>query len=120
MLISPTVYSNPAITSMNGKRQPIREKNTIPLLSKPALVCMCPIKHDLPGDVAPKHKPTSAVRALSPLSCKPLCTVWAHIWLLCVPWVLAAVTVAVWKRFGRWVFRKMRFLTRMDAKGTLA
>ena len=37
------VYSNPAITSMNGKPRLIREKNTIPLLSKQALVCTCPI-----------------------------------------------------------------------------
>ena len=42
-VISPTVYSNPAITSMNGKPRLVREKNAIPLLSNPASVCMCPI-----------------------------------------------------------------------------
>ena len=31
--IASTVYSNPAITSMNGKPRLVREKNTIPLLS---------------------------------------------------------------------------------------
>ena len=41
--ISPTVYSNPAITSMNGKPQLVGEKNDIPLLSKPLVVCTCPI-----------------------------------------------------------------------------
>ena len=41
--ISPTVCSNPAITSMNGKPRLLREKNAIQLLSKPALACMRPI-----------------------------------------------------------------------------
>ena len=41
--ISPTEYSNPAITLMNGKPRVVREKNAIPLLSEPALVCTCPI-----------------------------------------------------------------------------
>ena len=41
MFVSPTVYSNPAITLMNGKPRLIREKNAVPLLSRPALVCMC-------------------------------------------------------------------------------
>ena len=38
--ISRMVYLNPAITSMNGKPELIREKNAIPLLSKPVLVYM--------------------------------------------------------------------------------
>ena len=38
-LISLTVYSNPAITSMNSKARLVREKNAIPLLTK----CTCPI-----------------------------------------------------------------------------
>ena len=41
--ISPSVYSNTAITSKNGKPRLVREKNAIPLLSEPALVCKCPI-----------------------------------------------------------------------------
>ena len=41
--ISPMVYSNHAIALMNGKPRLLREKNTIPLLSKPLLVCMFPI-----------------------------------------------------------------------------
>ena len=39
--ISLTVYSNPAISLMNGKPRLVREKNAIPLLSKPVLACMC-------------------------------------------------------------------------------
>ena len=46
--ISPTVYSNPAITSMNGKPRLARENEAIPLLSKPALVCACPIYYPFP------------------------------------------------------------------------
>ena len=42
-LISPMVYSNPAIISMNGKPRLVSEKNAIPLLSKLAFVCTCPI-----------------------------------------------------------------------------
>ena len=42
--ISPTVYSNPAITSMNGIPRLAGEKNTIPLLSRPAWVCTCQLK----------------------------------------------------------------------------
>ena len=42
-LISPMVNSNTTINSMNGKPRLVREKNAIPLLSKQALVCMCPI-----------------------------------------------------------------------------
>ena len=42
--ISRTVYSNPAITAMNGKPKLGREKNPIPLLSETALVCTRPIK----------------------------------------------------------------------------
>ena len=41
--ISPMAYSNPTITSMNGKPQLLRQKNAVPLLPKPALVCTCPI-----------------------------------------------------------------------------
>ena len=40
---SPTVHSNPAITSMNGNSRLVREKNAIPLLCKPVLMCTCPI-----------------------------------------------------------------------------
>ena len=36
--ISPLVYSNPAITLINGKPQLVREEKAIPLLSKPALL----------------------------------------------------------------------------------
>ena len=39
--ISLTLFSNPPITSMNGKPRPVRENNAISLLSKPALVCGC-------------------------------------------------------------------------------
>ena len=41
--ISPTVYSNPAITSETGKARLLREKNAIQWLSKSALVCTCPV-----------------------------------------------------------------------------
>ena len=43
MLISPKSHPNPAITLMNAKPRHVREKNAIPLLSKPELVCTCPI-----------------------------------------------------------------------------
>ena len=42
-LISPTVYSNTATTSMNGKPRLVKEKYAIPLLSKAVFVCTCPI-----------------------------------------------------------------------------
>ena len=41
--ISPTGYSNPTISSMNCKPQLVIGKNAIPLLSKLALKCTCPI-----------------------------------------------------------------------------
>ena len=50
-IIYPTVYSNLAITSVNGKPRLVRVKDPIPLLSRPVLVYTC----DLRGDVAPKH-----------------------------------------------------------------
>ena len=98
MFSSPTLYTNPAITSMNGKPRLIREKNTIPLLFK---LCMCPINTIY---TVTKTQPTYGRRALSPLWHKRFCTVWADIQLLCEPLVLAAVAVAVWKRLRRLVF----------------
>ena len=98
--ISPRVYSNPAITSMNGKPPLAREKNAIPLLSKPAL-CVCAQLRWFMRWCRPKTQPTYGWRALNRLPRKRLDTVWAGIRLLCVLWVLAAVAVAVWKRLWR-------------------
>ena len=87
--ISPTLYSNPAITSMNGKPRLVREK-------KKFHCC----------EVAPKHrKHNYGPRAFSPPSRKQLCTVLADVRLLFVPWMFAAVTLAVWMQLLRWVFR---------------
>ena len=41
--IPTTICSNPAIDSMNGKPRLVREKDAIPLLSKPAVLGTCPI-----------------------------------------------------------------------------
>ena len=67
--ISPMIYLNSAITSMNGKPRLVREKNAIPLLSKPALVCTCPI-NDLLSNITPKH---IAEQFLLFPKCFPLC-----------------------------------------------
>ena len=98
-IISPTVHSNPDITSMNGKPRLVREKNAILLLSKPALVC---VRAQLTRFTRRRCAKTQSTyygrRELSPPSGKRFGTVWADIRLSCVPWLSAALAVAVWKR----------------------
>ena len=97
--IFPTVYSNPAITSVNGKPPLVRENAIHCCLSQRWCVRAQLTRFILSRRA--KTQPTYGRRVLSPPSCKRLHTVWADIRLLCVPGVLAAVAVTVWKRLRK-------------------